>query len=180
MTSRRLMPTGAVYHASNGSLGPRETVTLTADRSDYNTRGDRTAARVLSAELLAQCRLVSRNPTWASPDRPGECRRCPTPSINASAHRAQVGSRAAEPPSVRSGTLDAAEHGGSIPVDGVETRKCWRLTGLNRERPRPCESAEVGSLPVQRLDASLVRTGRSDRRIRAIHATAVIKRCQQT
>ncbi len=48
----------------------------------------------------------------------------PTPSINADARRAQAASRAAEPPSVSSGTLDVAEHGGTISVDGVDRRKC--------------------------------------------------------
>jgi hypothetical protein len=38
----------------------------------------------------------------------------PTPSTSAIPHLAQAGSRAAEPPSGSSGTLDAAEHGGSI------------------------------------------------------------------
>jgi hypothetical protein len=55
------------------------------------------------------------------------------PSTNADRHRAEAGSRAAEPPSASEGTLDAAEHGGRIPSR-------WRgrdaPSPLNRERPR--------------------------------------------
>jgi hypothetical protein len=46
----------------------------------------------------------------------------PTSSINTNAHRAQAGSRAAEPPRVSAGTLDAAEHGDSIPCRWRDTK----------------------------------------------------------
>jgi len=58
----------------------------------------------------------------------------------ATRHRAQAGSRTAQPPSEGEGILDAAEHGGILHVDGVSQPR-----PMNRERPR---SAQVGSLPV--------------------------------
>src|ERR1044072_293467 len=85
---------------------------------------------------------------------------------------------AAQPVSEANAPLTPTSTVAASCADGVDVAQA---TPLNRERPPKCCAAlEVGSPPVQHLDASLVSTGRSDREFCAIHASAMIKRCQRT